>query len=158
MFREMRRFKQQITPEECIELLKKEPRGVLAVHGDDGYPYAMPLDFYYDEETGCIYFHGAHEGHKIDAIRRDPKVSFCVCEQGIRLEGDWAYTARSVVVFGRIQPVTDFERIVEISRKLGLKYYPSAEEVEMEIDKAVKRVNVLELTIDHMTGKRVHEQ
>jgi len=136
----------------------REPRGVLAVHGDDGYPYAIPLDFLFEPETGKIYFHGAREGHKIDALKRDPKVCFCVYEKGVQKDGDWAYTVRSVVAFGRMRQVTEADRIVEICRKLGLKYYPSAEEAEEEIRKAVDRVNILELTIDHMTGKRVHEK
>ncbi len=158
MFRKMRRSKQEISPEECVELLMKESRGVLAVHGDDGYPYAVPLNFYYDGESGKIYFHGAREGHKVDALSRDPKACFTVYEQGYRKEGDWAYTARSVVVFGTVRPVADPARILEICRSLGLKYYPTAQEVEEELRKAVDRVNLLELTVCHMTGKRVHEK
>ena len=74
MFRPMRRIKQQIPEEECIKILKEEPRGVLSVLGDDGYPYGVPIDHYYDEKTGRIYFHCAKEGHKLDAIRRCDKV------------------------------------------------------------------------------------
>ena len=66
MFRKMRRFKQQLSEEECLEILKTAKRGVLAVLGDEGYPYAVPLDFVY--EDGKIYFHCAKEGHKLDAI------------------------------------------------------------------------------------------
>jgi uncharacterized protein len=68
MFRKMRRSKQELTKEECIEILKKEPRGVLSVQGEEGYPYGMPMTHWYNEKDGKIYFHGAKSGHKIDAI------------------------------------------------------------------------------------------
>ena len=106
MFRKMRRFKQQVPEENCIEILKREPRGVLAVLGDDGYPYTVPLDFYYDEGDGKIYFHGAKEGHKLDAIAKCDKVSFCVMDQGFKKDGDWALNITSVVVFGRARMFT----------------------------------------------------
>ena len=157
MFRKMRRFKQQLTEEECIKILKEEPRGVLSVHGEDGYPYGVPVNQYYDEETGKIYFHGAGEGHKIDAIRKNDKVSLCVYDKGYRKEGEWALNIKSVVVFGRMRILEDRERTIEIARKLGQKYFPSEEEVEEELRKAGNIVVVLELTVDHMTGKLVNE-
>ena len=84
MFRKMRRSKQELTKEECIEILKKEPRGVLSVQGEEGYPYGMPMTHWYNEKDGKIYFHGAKSGHKIDAIRNCDKVSFCVMDKGYR--------------------------------------------------------------------------
>ena len=88
MFREMRRFKQQLSEEECRHILKTEKRGVLAVNGDGGYPYTIPINYIYEEESGKIYFHGAKEGHKIDALLRDPKASFCVYDHVYRQRGD----------------------------------------------------------------------
>ena len=99
----MRRFKQQITQEECIEVLKNAPRGVLSVHGEDGYPYGLPISHWYNEEDGKLYFHGAKAGHKLDAIRANDKVSFCVMDEGYREEGDWALNIKSVIIFGRIK-------------------------------------------------------
>ena len=96
MFREMRRFKQQISEEECIQILKEQPRGVLSMLGDDDYPYGIPLDHWYCEENGRLYFHCAKTGHKLDAIRKHDKVSFCVYDEGFRREGDWALNIRSV--------------------------------------------------------------
>ncbi|MBR1931120.1 MAG: pyridoxamine 5'-phosphate oxidase family protein [Lachnospiraceae bacterium] len=157
MFRKMRRFRQQLSEEECIAILKKEPRGVLAVLGDEDYPYTVPIDFYYDETDGRIYFHGAKEGHKVDAVRKHDKVSFCVFDEGFRKEGDWALNIKSVVVFGRLHIVEDYDRTIEIARNLGLKYYPDAESVEEEIRKAADRVMCLALTPEHMTGKLVNE-
>ena len=102
MFRKMRRFKQQLEQKECIEVLKSQPRGVLSILGEDGYPYGIPIDYWYCEEENRIYFHGAKEGHKIDAIKECDKASFCVYDEGYREEGEWALNIKSVIIFGRI--------------------------------------------------------
>lgn len=155
MFRKMRRFKQELSERECIDVLEREPRGVLAVHGEDGYPYALPMDYIYLD--GKLYFHCAREGHKLDAISEDNRVSFCVMDQGYREEGQWALNIKSVVIFGKIRTITSAEETLNMVRQLGLKYYPTPEDVEVEISKAISRVLILELTIDHMTGKLVNE-
>ncbi|MBQ3671431.1 MAG: pyridoxamine 5'-phosphate oxidase family protein [Treponema sp.] len=157
MFRQMRRFKQQVTAEECVRILKSQWRGVLAVIGDGGYPYTIPIDFYYDEGDGKIYFHGAKEGHKIDSIEKCDKVSFCVMDDGFKKDGDWAYTVTSVVVFGKISRVADGEKTKEKVCALASKYNPNPDYVEKEWEGAKNRVLCLELEIEHMTGKRVHE-
>ena len=157
MFRSMRRFRQQLDDAQCAQLLRTAPRGVLAVAGDDGYPYALPLDFFFDEESGCLYSHCAREGHKLDAIRRCDKVSFCVMDEGYRREGEWALNIRSVIVFGRMRIVEDREKALDMVRRLGLKYYPSAEDVEEEMRKDAHRVLCLELVPEHISGKTVNE-
>ena len=68
MFRKLLRRKQQLSDSDCIEILKNEPRGVLSVMGDDGYPYGLPIDHWYCEENGKLYFHCGKIGHKLDAI------------------------------------------------------------------------------------------
>ena len=158
MFRPMRRSKQQVSEEACRTILRTEKRGVLAVLGDDGYPYTVPLDFYYDESDGKLYFHGAKEGHKLDAIARCDKVSFCVMDAGFVKDGDWALNITSVVVFGRLAPVTDAAKTKEKVCKLGLKYHPTAASVAEEWEHAKDRVLCLELTPEHITGKLVNEK
>ncbi len=155
MFRKMRRFKQEIPQQECIDILKEQPRGVLSVYGEDGYPYAFPMNYLYMD--GKLYFHCAKEGHKLDAIDVNNKVSFCVMDEGFRKRGDWALNIRSIVIFGRVKRIDDVDEALKIARQLGLKYYPTAESVEEEIHKAIARVKILELSIDHMTGKLVNE-
>lgn len=157
MFREMRRFKQQISREECIRILKEQLRGVLSVIGDDGYPYGLPIDHWYCEEDGKIYFHGAKEGHKIDAICRCDKASFCVMDQGFRKEGEWALNINSVIVFGRIRKVTDPEKAKEICTNLCRKFTDDEAYLAHELEHAFPRVQCLELTPEHMTGKLVNE-
>jgi len=154
-FRKMRRFKQALPYEECEEILRGEPRGVLSVLGENGYPYGFPMDFVY--EDGKLYFHCAKVGHKLDALRACDRVSFCVMDRGYRKEGDWALNIRSVIIFGRIRFIEDPEETIERVRHLGLKYYPTRESVEEEIRQAGARVQILALTIDHMTGKLVNE-
>ena len=122
MFREMLRKKQQLTQEECIAILKNEPRGVLSVLGDDDYPYGMPMNHFYCETDGKIYFHGGKKGHKIDAMKRHDKVSFCVYDQGFRREGEWALNIKSVVVFGHVEFIEDRDKLLEIARLLSYKF------------------------------------
>lgn len=153
----MRRAKQQLSQEECTEILKQEVRGVLSVLGDDGYPYGIPMDHWYDEKNGKIYFHGAKEGHKIDAIKACDKVSYCVYDKGYRKDGEWALNIRSVVVFGSIRPVEHMEKVEEICRNLCLKFTDDQEYIEKELKNYTFRVLCLELTPEHMTGKLVNE-
>ncbi len=157
MFRELVRKKQQLTHGECVELLKNEMRGVLSVMGDDGYPYGLPIDHWYDEESGKIIFHSGKTGHKIDAITRNEKASFCVYDEGFRKEGEWALNIRSVIVFGRVKIVEDHARAVELCRKLSLKYTRDSEYIESEIEKYANGLLCFEMTIEHMTGKIVNE-
>lgn len=156
MFRKMRRFNQQLPEAECIEILKKEPRGVLAVLGDEGYPYAVPVNHLYRD--GKLYIHGAKEGHKFDAVRGYEKASFCVIDQGEKAEGDWALWFKSVICFGRIRIMEDQDEIVAMSRELCAKFPATPEEIEGMVHRSGARVGGLELTIEHMTGKRVHEK
>lgn len=158
MFRSMRRFAQQVSEEACKEILRTEPRAALAVIGDDGYPYAIPVDFYYDEAENRIYIHGAREGHKVDAIAQCDKVCLTVWNQGFKKEGHWEWNSTSVVVFGRAHVVTDPVVVEERLRSLGNKYNPSPEDVEEEIRQHIARVQMYAIEIEHMTGKLVNER
>jgi nitroimidazol reductase NimA-like FMN-containing flavoprotein (pyridoxamine 5'-phosphate oxidase superfamily) len=107
MFRTMRRSVQALSHDEMIDLLKTETRGVMSVQGDDGYPYGFPINHYYDEEANKIYIHGANFGHRVDAVKRDPKVSYCVFGQDYQKEGDWAKYVKSVIVFGKAELIAN---------------------------------------------------
>ena len=146
-----------IPEEECIEILKKEPRGVLSVLGDEDYPYGMPMNHFYCEEDGKIYFHGGKTGHKIDAIKRHDKASFCVFDEGYRNPGEWALNFRSVIVFGRIELVEDMEETIRISRLLSYKITDDEQYIEYEIAKSGARTLMFALVPEYMTGKRVRE-
>ena len=156
MFRPMRRRKQQLTEEECIAILQAAPRGTLSVIGDNGYPYGVPINYVYAD--GKLYFHSALTGHKIDAVNSCSKASFTVLDNGEKPDDDWAYFFNSVIVFGSIRIVDDESEKLLRLRQLGLKYFPSAEEVEEDIRKNASRCHILALSIEHMTGKHVHER
>lgn len=156
-WREMRRFKQQLTEEDCLKVLREEWRGVLAMQGENGYPYAIPLDFYYNEEDGKIYFHCAKAGNKIDLLQKDNRVCFTVMDKGFRKEGEWALNIRSVVAVGHVETVEDHDEVIRLVTKLGYKYYPTKEGADREVAMAGNRVNMLAMTIDRMTGKLVNE-
>ncbi len=157
MFRPMRRFKQQISKEECIKVLKEQPRGVLSLIGDDGYPYGIPLDHWYCEEDGKLYFHGAKEGHKIDAIKACDKASYCVMDQGFKKDGEWALNINSVIVFGRISLVEDPEKAKIICTEICRKFTDDEAYLQHELEHAFPRVQCLELMPEHITGKLVNE-
>ena len=159
MFREMRRFKQQISDTECVQILKEQPRGVLSMLGDDDYPYGIPLDHWYCEENGKLYFHCAKTGHKLDAIRRHDKVSYCVMDEGLRKDGDWALNIHSVVIFGRMRIVDDAEDDLKVKIATGLcrKFTDDEAFLQKELTHAMPRAAFLELTPEHMTGKLVNE-
>ena len=156
MFRKMRRLGQELTKEECIDILTNEPRGVLALIGDDDYPYAIPMSHVYVD--GKIYFHGAQKGHKIDAIKNSSKVSFCVMDKGVKAEDSWWYTFKSVIVFGRIRILTDRDERIEKLTCLGDKFFPTHEETVDEIERLLDRTAVFEITVEHMSGKIVKEK
>lgn len=157
MFREITRFGQALPREECIRLLKEEKRGVLAVQGDDCYPYCLPINQYYDEETGNIYFHSGKEGHKMDAIKKCDKASFCVYDKGFLKPGEWPLNIKSVIVFGRIRVVEDKERTAELARKLCYKFIDDEEYIENQIDMLIDITALIELIPEHITGKLVNE-
>lgn len=155
MFRSMRRIKQQVSNEECIAILENEGRGVLSMIGDDGYPYGLPLNFYY--EDGHIYIHGAKAGHKFDAIAANSKVCFTTWNSGYKKEGDWAWTLTSVVAFGKATLVEDPDLTAEKVRKIGEKYFPTSVDIEHEM-KSIGRTQLIDIEIEHMTGKLIHEK
>ncbi len=157
MFREVTRYKQALSKEECMRLLKEEKRGVLAVQGDDGYPYALPINQYYDEKTGNIYFHSGKFGHKMDAIKKCDKASFCVYDQGFLKPGEWPLNIKSVIVFGRIHVIDDKERTADLARKLCYKFIDDEDYIEDQINTLLNVTALIELVPEHITGKLVNE-
>lgn len=157
MFREMRRKKQLLSNEACVEILQKGTSGVLALSGDNGYPYAVPISYIYDD--GRIYFHCAKSGHKLDAIRRNPKASFCVIAQDQVVPEEYTTYFRSVIVFGVIRIMEEEQEKRTAVEKLAVKYAP--DDTEENRRKAINRewapLCMLEMTVEHMTGKEAAE-
>lgn len=158
MFRQIKRVKQTLNKEECLEILKKEKRGVLSVLGDDDYPYGMPINHYYDEDTHKLYFHGGRYGHKIDAMRRHDKASFCVYGDGFIENDNWYLCFKSVIVFGRIEFIEDKKTIEDMCRKLSYHFTDNAEYIESEIAKDLNGTLMFSLSIEDIQGKYVTEK
>ncbi len=158
VFREVARKKQALTKEECVSILKNTRRGVLSVLGDDGYPYGLPINHWYNEEDGRLYFHSGKTGHKIDALQRCGKASFTVMDESKRKDGEWWLSFRSVIVFGRVEFVKDPEKALSVSRSLSLLFTGDTDYIEKEIRAYGPAVLCFALTPEHMTGKRVVEK
>lgn len=159
MFREMRRNKQQLSEEEAIKILNEATNGVLALDGDGGYTYAVPLSFAYAD--GKIYFHAALSGHKLDAIKNNDKVSFCAIAQDKVVQETFTTHYKSAIAFGRIKIIEDNN---DPEKRSGLelladKYSPdvSAESREREISGKLKALVVIVLEVEHLTGKAARE-
>ncbi len=152
----MRRNRQQLSREECECILNRCTSGVLALAGDSGYPYAVPLSYVYAD--GAIIFHSAVEGHKVDAIKRDNRCSFCVIEQDEIKPAEFTTYFRSVIAFGRIRILETVDEKVQALRLLGRRYSPGDEPgLQHEIDKSLDHVLLLRLNIDHLSGKQAIE-
>lgn len=157
MFRELMRKNKQLSVQECVEILKNETRGVLSVNGDNGYPYGMPMNHFYNEDDGCIYFHSGKIGYRLEMLRKDSKVSFCIMDKGSRNEGEWAWNVKSVIVFGKIEITDDMDTVADIAVKLSRKFTSDMEYINNEIKKDGPRTMILKLTPEHMCGKLVNE-
>ena len=155
MFRKMRRGLQQLNDAEAIELLENGTCGVLALSGDDGYPYAVPLSYVYSD--GSIYFHSALSGHKMDAVNRCGKASFCVVARDDILPEKYTTAYKSVIAFGQIRVMDEGEKLDAVL-KLAERYNPGhPAESLAEADKGLRAMNMLELKIEHITGKQGKE-
>lgn len=156
MFRIMRRSKQQMQQGECIDILKNASNGVLAVAGDDDYPYAVPLSFVYTDNV--IYFHCAVTGHKLDAIKKQDKVSFCVVGIDDIAPEKFTTMYKSVIVFGRAQIVEDANEKMEAIKLIGLKYSSDyINKLDDEIKNAFDRICIVKINIENITGKAAIE-
>ena len=155
-FRPMRRVRQQLTTEACEEILRNATSGTLAVLGDGGYPYAVPLSFVYAD--GVIYFHSAKSGHKIDAIKNHDKASFCVIAKDEIHGEEYTTYFRSVIAFGRITIVSSPDEKLEGAKLLGRKYNPGDEAgLTHELEKGLAHMELLRFDIEHFTGKQAIE-
>ena len=156
-FKKLARVKQQLSDKESIELLKSELRGVLSVNGDGGYPYGMPMDHYYNEDDGKIYFHTGKSGHRAEALRKSSKASYCVIDKGTQKENGWALDFKSVIVFGTVELIEDQDRIRETAYLLSRKFTDDEEYIKDEIKRFAESTLLLAMTPEYITGKSVNE-
>ena len=155
-FRPLRRFKQAATILECESLLSLAQRGILAVHGENGYPYSLPVNYLYLD--GKIYFHCARAGHKLDAVRSNNRVCFTVLSDPMKNPGEWWNCFTSVICFGRISEVSEEIEKNRLLRLIGAKYFPEGYDIESDMAKNAGNALILEIQIDHLSGKHVREK
>ena len=155
-FREMRRKRQQLSEEESIGILQKATAGTLALLGDNGYPYAVPISYVY--ANGKLYFHSSLSGHKVDAIRNCDKASFCVIDKDDVQPEKYTTFFRSVIAFGRIHIIEDDKEKLAMARMLGNRYNPNNDEsLQKEIESGLSRMLMIRFDIEHLTGKEAIE-
>ena len=158
MFRKIRKVKNELSMEDSQKILEKSPRGVLALNGDEGYPYGLPLNFYYDKDLNQIYFHGTKTGYKIDCIEKSPKASFtAILEEGVSEDG-WSMNVASTIAYGLVEEIEDPDFAKEAMIKLAGKYYPNSELIFKNMEASFKNTKMLVFHIKHMSGKRINER
>lgn len=155
MFRPMRRSKQELSPADTDAVLHHCTNGVLTVNGEDGYPYGVPVSYAWHD--GRICFHSAKAGHKIDALLRDPRVSFTVIDEDTIVSAEYTTYFRSVILFGTVR-ITEGDERIEAFQALVEKYSGDrpGEEKAREIA-ACSTAHILVIDVDHLTGKEAIE-
>lgn len=154
MARTMRRFKQQLPAEEVERILLHGKYCVLAVSGDAGYPYAVPVNYVYDGTA--IYIHSAVQGHKIDALKRNPKCSLCIVDKDDVIPEEFTSYFRSVIAFGEARFIESTDEKVAVLRLLGEKYSPGIDPTA-EINRFIKTVCIIKISIKSVSGKEAIE-
>ena len=159
MFKPIRNKINEIDRNATEVLLTFNRRGILAMNGVNGYPYAIPINYFYDNETQKIYFHGAKAGHKVDALKDSDKVCFTVYgDEHIDESEPWAPYIQCAVVFGRCRLLEAGPESIARLKEFAMKYYPSEQLVDENIAHAGRAVQMFEITIEHMSGKQVQEK
>ncbi len=158
MFRSIRKKRNQLDMQTAEALLLHSRRGILAVNGDDGYPYAIPINYIYDSAARKIYFHGARAGHKVDALRACDKICFTVYGNETIKEEAWAPFVQSAVVFGRCRLVEPGANATALLKQFAMKYYPNEQLVDEEIARSGKAAQLFEIDIEHISCKEVQER
>ena len=158
MFRPIRKKSNEISLDEVNKLLINARRGVLAVNGDDNYPYAIPINYYYDIDKQKIFFHSSSIGHKVDALNKSSKVCFTVTGNEEIKDEQWAPYVKSVVVFGCCKKIEDEKQKQTRLKQFATKYYPNENMVDEEMLRSSKAASMYEISIEHISGKQVQER
>lgn len=154
MFRELRRVKQLLPMEQNIEVLNRNTSGVLAIQGEDNYPYALPINYLYLDNK--IIIHTGKQGYKIDMLKNNPKVSFCVIDQDKIVSEEYTSHFRSVIIFGRAKILESKEDIIKSISSFTKRFSPDDVQNRLDknnIEKFLNNLTIIEIEIEHITGK-----
>ena len=159
MFKPIRKKINEIDRSAVEDLLQSNRRGILAMNGDNGYPYAIPINYFYDCVGQKIYFHGAKVGHKVELLKASDKVCFTVYgNERIDEAESWAPYMQSVVVFGKCRLLEPGLESIDRLKEFAMKYYPNETLADEEIARSGRAAQIFEITIEHMSGKQVQEK
>lgn len=151
MFREMRLGKQLLSVEDTAAVMDRCTSGSLACFGDEGYPYSVPLSYVY--YNGRIYFHSAKTGHKIDAILKNPKVSFSVIDEDTIVSKEYTTYFRSAIAFGKAR-IAEGDEWMEAFMALVEKYSgDQPEEAKHKELAECRQAYIIAIDVEHITGK-----
>lgn len=155
MFRKMRRSEQLLSDGDTLAIMNKCTNGILACLGDEDYPYAVPVSYVYYNDK--IYFHSAKAGHKIDAIAKNPKVSFTVVEEDKIVSAEYTSYFRSVIAFGKARIAEGDERLAGF-RALVEKYSgDQPEESKHKETTNCEQACIIAIDVEHISGKEAIE-
>jgi len=159
MFKPIRKKINEIDRNATEVLLTFNRRGILAMNGVNGYPYAIPINYFYANENKKIYFHGAKAGHKVESLKTSDKVCFTVYgNECIDKSEPWAPYVQSAVVFGRCRLLEAGPESIEQLKEFAMKYYPDEALADDQIARNGRATQMFEITIEHMSGKQVQEK
>ena len=158
MFKPIRIKINEIDHSAAEALLQSNRRGIIAMNGVEGYPYAIPINYFYDGLAQKIYFHGAKAGHKVDALKGSDKVCFTVYgNERIDESESWAPYVQSVVVFGRCRLLEVGSESIDRLKEFAMKYYPSENMVDDEIKADGRATQMFQIEIEYISGKEIQE-
>ncbi len=149
----MRRSRQALSREECEQILERNTSGVLALITPEGEPYPVPMSYAWAD--GVLYFHGAQQGRRMDAIRHCAQAGFCVIDQDVVAPEEYSTLYRSVIVTGKIRELTEPAQKEQGLLQLAAKYRPHAAVADhmQTIHRSLHETAVLMLTVEEITGK-----
>ena len=151
MFTPIRRQDRELSFDEATAILRDGSYGVLAVGGDDGYPYGVPLNYVYLD--GAVYFHCARTGHKLDCIRANPRVSFCVVGKADVLPEKFSTAYASAIAFGQAGELPAAENKAVLTAFIE-KYSADYREKGMQyVENDHHKPSIIKLQVEHLSGK-----
>lgn len=154
-FNPIRRQDRKLDEERMRELLDTSEYGYLSLGtSQNGYAYGLPINFVYDKASDTLYFHCAPEGHKLDNMQQNNRVSFCVVGKTKPISEKFTTLYESTIVFGQADIHLSDEEKKKALRLLVNKYSPNHSELgEVYMEKSFHRTYAFKITIEHISGK-----
>ena len=151
-FRDIRRTDRAVTEDLAREILARAEHGVLATVGADGWPYAVPVNHVLAGDV--LYIHCATEGHKLENIAHEERVSFCAVASARVLPASLSTLYESAIVFGRAALVTDPSEKRRGLELLAVRFCGAlTPEAEKTIATSASRTAVVRIRIERIAGK-----